>query len=284
MKVKIFSLFLFLSFSNGNNTQLETAISEIINQEHNLHVHFMTEEKDFPTDDFFKIVHGHMSTFSIGLKPQKRVQLVVIFNPDEYSAVKNINEFYLIVNTSPKNIASIFSSIWSKQNLLNVNVIIPKEEKIELLTFFPFSESHCNNTETIKVINEFADRKWKTKTFFPKKISNFHRCKLRLGVSPAYPAIKQNKNKSVEEYSGSDMDIALEIAKRLNFINDIIFEGFWGDVFENGTTLRLFTELKNRKIEYGAGWYFLSNLKGKFFDFTQPYFFVPFIVIVPPGI
>ena len=53
-----------------------------------------------------------------------------------------------------------------------------QKSKIELLTFFPFSETNCNNTETIKVINEFTDGKWKSDTFFPNKIENFHGCTL----------------------------------------------------------------------------------------------------------
>jgi ABC-type amino acid transport substrate-binding protein len=159
-----------------------------------------------------------------------------------------------------------------------------KNDKIELQTFFPFSKNHCNNTKTIKVINEFSDGKWKNENFFPDKISNFHGCTVRLGVSPAFPAMirKEHKN-GTEEFSGSDIKIITQLAKILNFQNKIIYTGFWGSVFENGTTNRLFKELNERRIDYGAGWYFLSIKRGKKFDFTQPHFFVPIVVIVPPG-
>lgn len=284
MKTELLLIFSILQFLNGENIHLETAINKLLNQEDQLHIHFMTPLEDFPSDNFFKIGHENLNSISIGVVLQKRIQLVVIFNPEDYLVIKNVDEFYLIVSTVPLNVSSIFSSIWNRRNLLNVNAIAAKDEKIELLTFFPFSDDHCNNTKTIKIVNEFADGLWKTKSFFPKKISNFHGCPLRLEFAPTYPAfMKHDHQNGTVEYSGSDFEIVLELAKRLNFVNKIKHEGIWGGVFDNGSTVGLFSRLRCRETDYGAGWYFISRTRIKYFDFTQPHFFVPFIVIVSPG-
>jgi ABC-type amino acid transport substrate-binding protein len=159
-----------------------------------------------------------------------------------------------------------------------------KENKIELWTFFPFSENHCNNTETIKVINEFSDGKWKSETFYPNKISNFHGCTIRLGVPPAYPGTNKRelKNGTIEFY-GSDIKIISELSKKLNFNLKIFSEPRWGDFYENGSSTALINAVYKRAYDLAAGWFFISSRKAKNLDFAQPYFFVPIVVIVPPG-
>lgn len=283
----IFPILLVVKADINSNEHLESAVVELIkefNSVNQLHIHFMTPFKNFPSNNFFKKVQENLYSVSIGNKPQRRVQLIVIFNSNDFFVAKDVHEFYLIVLPVAKNLSLIFTSIWDRQNLLNLDVVMMQEKKIELFTFFPFSENDCNNTETIKVVNEFVNGTWKRENFFMQKISNFHGCKLRLGVPPAYPGTnkREHKNGTVEFY-GSDIKIIFELAKRLNFVTKISFERNWGDAYENGSVTLLIAGVARKVYDFGAGWFFLSPKKAQVLDFIQPYFFVPIVVIVPPG-
>ena len=57
----------------------------------------------------------------------------------------------------------------------------------------------------------------------------------------------------------------------------------WGIVSENGSCTGLSDKIIHKLVDFAAGWYFLSPINSRFLDFTQPYFFVPFVIVVPPG-
>jgi hypothetical protein len=196
---------------------------------------------------------------------------VITFKEENFLEMKNVNEFYLFICQDTANITSIFKKIWFEHNLINSNMALLKNDSIKLVTFFPFSENHCNNTKKLKIINEFSNEKWRSKNFFPNKISNFHGCHLKLGLS-YFTGVKQHKHENgTIEFSGSDVTVAEELGNRLNFGNKMIALHTNFENFVEGT------------FDYAAGWYFLSLDRTEYLDFTQSYCFVPFVVVVPPG-
>ncbi|KAG5684265.1 hypothetical protein PVAND_013501 [Polypedilum vanderplanki] len=156
---------------------------------------------------------------------------------------------------------------------------------IDLVTFFPFSKNTCNTSNDIRTINQFKNNQWKSKIFYPNKLNNFYNCSLRLGAVPALPASdrKIHQNGTIE-YFGSDIKTISELARRLNFFNNISFYPAWGEVFENGSGTLLAEALINGSVNIICGWNFLTSIKRTFLDFTQAYFFVPFVLVVPPGL
>ena len=264
---------------------MERAAVDLIEKSRFSHVHLLINSSTYD-HDFLISQASQITSMSIGVKRQKRVQLVVIIANDKFNlkSVNDVNEFYLIVMTRPLNVQELFKSIWERKNLLNVNLMMKNGSKIDLLTFFPFSEHECNNTKTIKIINEFSNDTWTSKGFFPSKISNFHSCTLRLGVPPAFPGTIHYKHKNgTIEFKGSDIKIVRELELRLKFKNDILKCNYWGDVYLNGSSDDCLGELLKKRIDYVSGWYFLAPLKATFLDNIQPYFFVPFVMVVPPG-
>lgn len=277
MKFFVYLVFIIL-FLNENvalNEQLEDAIEQLMenfDRKNSIHVHLITSSiNNYPSDNLIKSIHKKSNAVSIGRKPRK-AKLVIIFNQNDILEVKNANEFYLIVCPETANVSSIFETIWNKNYVLNVNIIIMKKEKVKLLTFFPFSEKNCNNTKTIKIVNEFYDQKWHSKIFYPNKLSNFHQCILSLGLS-YFSGVKKREHKNgTVEYFGSDIKIVKELERRLNFTNNMT------TMFDNDIDV-----LENRTYDYAAGWFFLLLDKSQKFDYSQAYCFVPFVVVVPPG-
>ncbi|KAG5682765.1 hypothetical protein PVAND_012098 [Polypedilum vanderplanki] len=155
---------------------------------------------------------------------------------------------------------------------------------INLLTFFPFTNKGCLNGSNIRVINRFIDNTWETREFFPPKLKNFHRYALKLGIQQSAPAAERiMKRDHTYEYVGSDIEIADEFARIFNFTNNFIFDNWWGEVYENESGDYNLGKLLRKEIDYVVGWHFLNLIKSKFLDYTQPYYFVPFIIIVPSG-
>lgn len=289
--MKTFSLILIFFFILQNILaaelhQLEKALLELTKElkKDKLHAHFIPPPKNLVSNNFFNLIHENHVIVTFGVKPHSRSQVVVVFNAKDFSVIKNVNKLYLMVFTVPCNLSSIFATIWERNNLLNVNAILLKEDKIQSLTYFPFSNQNCNSSKVIKVTNEFVAGKWKFRNIFPSKILNFYGCPLKLGIPLSYPATdkREYENGSVEFY-GSDIRIASALAQKLNFVNQISMEDQRGDINEDGTAHALVGELARRNYDYLVGWFFLSNRKFQALDSTQPYFFVPLVVIVPPG-
>jgi hypothetical protein len=287
-----------LQFFQSENT-LETAVESLFTEFtfiNPIDIHFIANSTDFNQNMLMKNISngnlkGALSTSNSTKRPLRTQLIIIIINEIESSMealknVRNVDKFYLIVvlNGANRSVENIFENIWSRKNILNVNVMVQNEKNvINLVTFFPFIGDNCNTTN-IYVINNFMCGKWESRDFFPNKLKDFHNCTLRLGTVPAFPATNQIKHKNgTIEYFGSDMKIVNELSRQFNYQNEIFFDTTWGDIYENLTGVDMLGRLLDRKHDYICGWYFLTQLKTKVFNIIQPYFFVPFVVVVPPG-
>ncbi|KAG5684263.1 hypothetical protein PVAND_013499, partial [Polypedilum vanderplanki] len=95
---------------------------------------------------------------------------------------------------------------------------------------------------------------------------------------------KIHKNGTVE-YFGSDIKIVTQLEKTFNFTKNVsIFQKKYGEVYINGTADYLIKDLIDGHVDFICAWYFLNAVKAARMDFTQPYYFIPLIVNISPGI
>jgi hypothetical protein len=288
-------------FGVERSREIENAVEKFIfnfHQQASLDVHIEIRTNSVDVNFMLKNLMKHSINSAICVASRgrqiRRYQIVVILiekfsSTQDFDIIENNSDFYLIVsaqNGSQNDEEKIFSFLWTEKNILNVNYlkVSGSGDVIDLITFFPFTEKSCNNTRDIAVINQFVNAQWIGAYFYPDKLRNFHNCSLRLGAAPAAPAsMRKIHIDGTVEYHGSDIEITEELSKRLNFVNNVSFYANWGELFENGTGTFMSGDLAKRNIDYMCGWNFLAQVKGLFMDFTQPYFFVPFVVVVPPG-
>jgi hypothetical protein len=159
-----------------------------------------------------------------------------------------------------------------------------RDNETILVTFYPFEDENCGKITKLHVVNKFMISNWISEKFFPIKLRNFHQCTLRLGTQPSFPAVERIKhNNGSYTFIGSDIEIANEFSRKYNFKNMFIHNEWWGSIFENGSGDGTIGKLITMDVDYICGWHFMNMLKSKFLDSTHPYFFVPFVVVVPPG-
>jgi hypothetical protein len=263
-----------------------------------LDVHFLIEPRSSFNLNFLIKSRNIVSPITVGsagkLMKSQRNQLVVTVIDDLLgSNIESLgaNDFHLIVVTAAttdsneQSVANFFNHTWERRRIVNINAIISDGCDINLVTFFPFADgSGCSNGGNIKVINKFNENTWETSDFFPPKLKNFHRCALKLGTQQSSPAAERvlARNRTYE-YIGSDVKIAEVFASFFNFTNNFVFDDWWGHIYENETGDYNLGKLLRKEIDYVVGWHFLNLVKSKFLDYTQPYYFVPFVIVIPSG-
>lgn len=286
---------------------LEIAASDLINQfiqNESLRIEVAQYSMKFNMDLFLKSMWSERSLNVrvsnkkvITKKSQRKVKfLMMIF--DDMAILANVIDsfdmnffdvhgFYIIifVNREKVDAAVIFETVWKKP-FYNVNVLMKASDgSIELSTFFPFRHKNCKNTETV-TINKFVNS-WESLSFFPSKLMNFHKCPLTVGSHGiAARFIRTQKQDGSFDYHGSDAMIIKLLSGALNFhmnVNYSMKHGDWGGVYRNGSTYGVMGQAIHGNSDMVIGTYFLQENRALFMDYTDAYFIMPEMVIVPGG-
>ncbi|XP_070491373.1 uncharacterized protein [Chironomus tepperi] len=197
---------------------------------------------------------------------------------------------YLIVMRNFRHISLelIFAYLWRQYNIYNVNILALDEidNIVRMFTFYPFSIGNCSNTNPI-TINEFNNRtkKWVREIIFPSKLRDFHNCPINAIVCAYGPSAQEtifsNGSKLI---NGSDVEILRGIASALNanLLLEILTEpGSWGQVFETGTMSGAFEFLNNGSADIAANFYYLMELRSRFFQYSHAYYSIKMVIITP---
>lgn len=201
------------------------------------------------------------------------------FNNDGYF-------MFVIINGSLANIPQIFQKLW-KKFIYNVLVLIEDENSIKLLTFFPYSSNHCNDTKPFE-INQFKNGSLKAQhEHFPDKFKNLFECPIKVGAHSTPPSIIRHKlsNQSFH-LNGFDIELLNELATTMNFHKDIDFytgTSPWGRIYDNGSSSGALKRAINGDVDMIIGNYFLYVSRLKFLSASKPYCSNPLTLIVPPG-
>ncbi|XP_037921286.1 uncharacterized protein LOC119658094 [Hermetia illucens] len=173
--------------------------------------------------------------------------------------------------------------------ITNVNILIESMwSTIDFYTYYPYTRLHCNNTAPI-LINSFVNGSMVLDIdLFPKKITNLHKCPLRVitWVNPPFIFMEYRSDGSLRFY-GSEGGILDQLSVKFNFTIRHIpapAENPRGFIFDNGSMTGTFEMLKNGVADLTLGCFRYSEQRVRHFASTYSYYQVPIVVAIPQGI
>lgn len=177
------------------------------------------------------------------------------------------------------NMTKIFLTFW-KFHAFNANIILAKNDSIELITFEPFSSNECQNFSPTK-INTFNGEAWTETKIFSNKFKNLYGCPIKLATFDYPPAIIVDKG----FITGHEIELLQEISKMINFkleINVLNEPAAWGFLMENGTSGGVMKKILNKEADIGIGVYYVTLTRTKFMSYCE-YGSSQLVLMIPPG-
>lgn len=187
---------------------------------------------------------------------------------------------FVLLKMSSSTLVEIFEVLWQKF-VVNANVIVIEKGEVRMLSFIPFQHDKCSDFTPV-VINEFSNRKWVNKNFYPKKFSNLFNCSLRFGATEIFPAVITS-NKDVKNLHGLEVNLLKIFAEAKNFSIDFELVSDRGAVFENKTATGLMKMLMDGKVNGIIGLYSFQSTASMLLGETSSYMSVPIVLVVPTG-
>lgn len=263
--------------SPRSNLDFEDLMDEILIRENG---RFIVQLNDYL--NVGRIKHGEMS-FDIILLDS--IELFWIINKKFSSENFNLHGFYLFIllNGNSDQIDEIFAALWNK-NVFNVDVIYEANDCVDVVTFFPFSQSICGNISP-KLINRFCNGSFTedSESFFPDKFKNLASCTLNVSTfEEKLSVIRKPSMNGTFELSGFDMDLLHELSKALNFKTNISFiecSEPWGGVFANGSTYGAIGSVVDGRAQMAIAAYLRAE-RVQFADSSIVYFSFPEVFIL----
>ncbi|CAO1431395.1 unnamed protein product [Diamesa tonsa] len=196
----------------------------------------------------------------------------------------NFGGYFLFVIRKLKisEVQEIFKALW-QIDIGRANILLEDDDHISMITMIPFSSKACNDVSPV-VINKFNNGSYMNSNFFPRKFKNLFNCTLKIGAAESNPAIIKNpKDQSLE---GSDIELILQLAKMMNFHNEIHFfpsPSSWGSIYENGTVTGAIGQVVKGALDMTIGNYFMTTIRMQYMSNIRAYQFMPLVLIIPPG-
>ena len=265
--------------------------SEIL--EVNLIIGKSLEAKDL-LDNFFQLSRRNLilNLGELTVKKSASKSSAILFLENENSFEENFvlhmtknhfcskGKFFLLAfDRENLNMTKIFLTFW-KFNAFNANIILVKNDSIEMITFEPFSINKCQNFSPMK-INTFDGKAWKETKIFPNKFKNLYQCPIKLSTFDYPPAIIVDKRL----ITGHEIELLEEISKMINFkleINVLNEPAAWGFLMENGTSGGVMKKILNKEADIGIGVYYLTQTRVKFMSYSE-YGSSKLVLMIPPG-
>lgn len=187
---------------------------------------------------------------------------------------------FVLLNMSSSTLVEVFEILWQKF-VVNANAIVIDKGEVRMLSFIPFQHDKCSDFTPV-VINEFSNRRWVNKNFYPKKFSNLFNCSLRFGATVIFPAVI-TRNKDVKNLHGLEVNLLRIFAEAKNFSIDFELVTDRGAVFENQTATGLMKMLMDGKVNGIIGLYSFQLTASMLLGETSSYMSVPIVLVVPTG-
>jgi hypothetical protein len=144
-----------------------------------------------------------------------------------------IDGFFLMIFVDGfiEELSEMAKLLW-KIFIFNVNFLIATDDgkSVNLWTFLPFTSCEsdtchetCGDTSPI-IINKFINGSFLSDDLYPEKISNLHRCPVKIVTFNAPPMMMINypsKNTSIFRLAGVDGEMITLLSKTMNFTIDL---------------------------------------------------------------
>lgn len=152
--------------------------------------------------------------------------------------------YYLVILTYDSRqqyriIRNILQHFW-QLHIVNVNVImntLGNNWEAIMYTYEPYTKYHCGKVFPV-ILSYFRHNSFlKNTDYFPRKMTNFHKCKLYVAAFHCPPFLTYQKlENGTYMVDGIEGTLLRVLAQRLNFAFDLIVpEAKWGMVNDNGT-------------------------------------------------
>lgn len=202
------------------------------------------------------------------------------------SNIKHGRKFLIIVgNKFQLNLKKLFEWLLQCQ-VLDVNVMVAKDDTVFVYTFLPFGVNKCENVAPV-VINKFINGQFvnDAKDFFPDKTSDMNNCPVRIATSEdsqPYVFIDKLENGTFVG-SGRDFRMLNTLGEVLNFEIVITHVSGEGLLTRNGTATGPFLMLLQEKADLIVADYWLQIYRLVFVDSSVPYYSQHIALMIPPG-
>ena len=196
----------------------------------------------------------------------------------------NFSGYFLFVIRKLKisEVRVIFQALW-RIHIGRANILLENGDHISMITMIPFSRKACNDVSPV-VINKFINGSFLNGIFFPKKFTNLFNCTVKIAAAETEPTVMKNPHDG--SLGGSDIELIFELAKMMNFHDEIHFfpsPGSWGSVYENGTVTGAMGQVVEGAADMTIGNLFMTTIRMQVMSNTRAYQFMPLVLIIPPG-
>lgn len=198
----------------------------------------------FQKFDLFLLSFLNMEQFKIWLE---KVYKFHAWNPNA--------KFVVSIFTHYSNETEIFKIAW-KYYVININLILIKNDDILVCTYFPYKDNCTINTFGDLVFN--CEKDLIPTILFPDKVPlNFRGCVLKYIALKMAPHVLDTsiKNKDLVRKAGFEVTILHTISKYLNITEEYLQHNFshWGDLLPNGSYTQMFGLLQKNKVDLVLG-------------------------------
>lgn len=192
----------------------------------------------------------------------------------------NSHHLFIVRNYSAGDLDEIVYELW-KNMLINVSFLVNSHSDISMQTFIPYSANNCNDT-MLQTINKFDEQTetWQTKSFFPKKLQNFHGCPLRIATHKnviPYIVREEEDVNGQRILKGRVILMINALSWSLNFTADLDYEPSVA-AFDN-----CYRKVGNNEADIFIGNVAIDKSRIETLDFSLPIFFEFLKFVVPPG-
>ncbi|KAL7040766.1 hypothetical protein ACKWTF_000510 [Chironomus riparius] len=200
--------------------------------------------------------------------------------------------FYLIVLTEHVGdiyltMLRIFKAMWAKK-IINANILFMLPESINdasLFTYYPYSKYYCEADVPIQ-LNHYRGYKWiRQIDYFPKKLTNFYGCHLRVAAfsNPPFMIINEDKN-GVVSVDGVEGILLRVLAQRFHFNVDLYTpKELSGAILKNGSTTGAIKMIVDSKVNMTLGFFASMPMRDAIMQPSSVYYTTNLVWMVPPG-
>lgn len=196
----------------------------------------------------------------------------------------NFSGYFLFVirKLTMSEVQEIFQALW-QINIGRANILLEDGDHISMLTMIPFSRKACNDVSPV-VINKFKNGSFMSRNLFPKKFTNLFNCTIKIAAAETQPTVMKNQKDG--SLIGSDIELILQLAKMINFYDEIHFfalPGSRGTIYENGTITGAIGQVVGGAVDMTIGNLFMTTIRMQVMSSIRAYQFMPLVLIIPPG-
>lgn len=182
----------------------------------------------------------------------------------------------------------IFIKAWQRY-MINTSLMFLSntEDDVKIFTYFPFTESHCEQIEPM-LIQRIREGKWENDaTVFPYKLRNFHRCPIKVALLHAPPFMFVDKFKrfgSLKNLEGIEAKLLKVLAVTHNFTIEPVIVDEWGftKLNNNYTANGAIEAIRDKRANMTLSFFTISAERNSELTPGFPYYTSSVVFVIPP--